>query len=548
MEKIENLSTVIITVLKELSYARQPLTNASLCQALSTKKEFLDLLFQISGQDSNSSSPDGRKPQTKELETQQIRSKAQKTREYEQKLLRQIANLEEANSHIRSFSKKSALTLFVLASENKNPTLSAAIERYRSCILNDAELQVQEECLEEIRNLILKEEPISCPLPAAEQAGAAEPVRAALKETPELSTKTEAPDSVHLYLDQLRNAFSAILSELEAVAPEKYLGRILDLKKRIKLCEDIEALLALGGDLVGLIQTYIDHAGQEREQVATFVAELAKNLSEMENHMLSSFTDTRDSFRENKEFNDSLQVEMESIKESFSIAKTIEESRNYVFSKLAAIKQALEAKRRQDEIRLRTNNEKVGELQKNLQHMRNEISRVQERTKTLEQEVLLDALIGINNRRAYERRLDEEMQRHQRYGQVFSLILFDVDHFKQVNDKYGHHAGDKCLREIINRVKPCLRNSDFLARYGGEEFIIIITGTKKEDACQVAEKIRRIVEKTRFLFQGQEMPVTISLGVTEITSGDTGPEDLFKRVDSAMYKAKNTGRNRVCMA
>lgn len=490
----------------------------------------------------------GVQPQGAELQAQQPDMEARKARQYEQKLLRQIASLEETNSQARTFFKKSALTLFVLTANNKNPTLSAALERYRSSILNDADLQSQEECLQSIKDIILKED-IAPSATLADEIKKAPP-QPALQGIPELSVQsvqTEGKTNFHQYLQQMQNAFLTILSEFEAIAPAEYIQRILDLKKRIRVCEDLDKILALGGDVIEIIHAYLGHSTDERDQMTTFVADLAKNLFEMEKQMGTSLTDTKDSFRENKEFNDTLQVQMEDIKGSYSFTKTIEESRNYVYSKLNAIKQALESKRRQDEIRLRTNNEKLGELQNNLLNMKNEINRVQERTKTLEQEVLLDSLTGISNHRAYEKRLHEEIQRFQRYKQIFSLILFDVDHFKQVNDRYGHRAGDKCLKEIINRVKPCLRTTDFLARYGGEEFIIIITGTGKEDAFQVAEKIRRIVERTRFLFQGQEIPVTISLGVTEITSGDTNPDTLFTRVDSAMYKAKNSGRNRVCM-
>lgn len=112
-----------------------------------------------------------------------------------------------------------------------------------------------------------------------------------------------------------------------------------------------------------------------------------------------------------------------------------------------------------------------------------------------------------------------------------------------MNDQYGHQAGDKCLREITARIRPSLRDSDFMARYGGEEFIIILPGTNEEDAYRVAEKVRNLVAKTRFLYQGAEVPVTISLGLTEVKSTDEAPEILFQRVDSAMYQAKKGGRN-----
>jgi diguanylate cyclase (GGDEF)-like protein len=126
-------------------------------------------------------------------------------------------------------------------------------------------------------------------------------------------------------------------------------------------------------------------------------------------------------------------------------------------------------------------------------------------------------------------------------------VLLDVDHFKKLNDQYGHRAGDKCLREIINRVKSCTRSTDFIARYGGEEFVIVLTGTNKEGAYVVAEKVRRVIEKTRFSFQDKTLPVTISLGVSEISPEDKDVDSVFARADNAMYRAKGEGRTRTCV-
>ena len=176
--------------------------------------------------------------------------------------------------------------------------------------------------------------------------------------------------------------------------------------------------------------------------------------------------------------------------------------------------------------------------------MKKEIGQVQKKTKILEQEILLDSLTGIYNRRAYELRIREELSRYQRYNQPFSLVLFDIDHFKKVNDRYGHQAGDKCLREITGRIRPSLRECDFLARYGGEEFVMILPGTSEDDAFKAAEKVRNLIEKTRFVYQGAEVPVTISLGLTQVKPTDQDPDMLFKRVDNAMYQAKKGGRNR----
>jgi diguanylate cyclase (GGDEF)-like protein len=297
----------------------------------------------------------------------------------------------------------------------------------------------------------------------------------------------------------------------------------------------------------GMVTRHIDHVVIDRNQVLDFVSELGKNLMQVERQLIFSLSQARENHQANEGFHVKLQTQMEDIEDAFHPGRTLEELRRLVFSKLKAIKSALECKQDEDERRIQETHQKMGELQSTLHSMKKEIHVVLERARTLEKEASRDALTGIHNRRAYETRIQEELQRFHRYNQGFSLVLFDVDHFKRVNDQYGHRAGDKCLKEIVNRIKPHLRKSDFMARYGGEEFMIILPGTSKEDAYRTAEKIRLLIERTRYVYQERDIPVTISLGVTSTCPTDRGVEGLFARVDGALYQAKNSGRNRTCV-
>jgi diguanylate cyclase (GGDEF)-like protein len=176
-----------------------------------------------------------------------------------------------------------------------------------------------------------------------------------------------------------------------------------------------------------------------------------------------------------------------------------------------------------------------------------QIALATERANILEKEVLLDALTEIHNRRAYELQIRENLRRYHLDGQSFSLVLIDVDGFKNINDNYGHSAGDKCLREIAKLIRSSLRKTDFLGRYGGEELIAIMEGASAEDGRKIAEKIRSRIERAHFSYQQEEIPVTISLGVTEVMQTDKDSETPFSRADNAMYQAKRQGRNRVCV-
>ncbi|MCG8453498.1 MAG: GGDEF domain-containing protein [Spirochaetales bacterium] len=163
----------------------------------------------------------------------------------------------------------------------------------------------------------------------------------------------------------------------------------------------------------------------------------------------------------------------------------------------------------------------------------------------LEKKLNKDQLTGAFNRRAYDKMIEDEMARFKRYGTCFSLLLIDADHFKRVNDNYGHAAGDKCLKEIIHRTLPLLRKNDMLARYGGEEFAVIMPGTDINGAVEAAEKIRKNIEKISFIYKQQKVQITVSIGVTQAMEGDQTSKDLFERADVGVYQAKEQGRNKV---
>ncbi|MFC2073750.1 GGDEF domain-containing protein [Campylobacterota bacterium] len=158
----------------------------------------------------------------------------------------------------------------------------------------------------------------------------------------------------------------------------------------------------------------------------------------------------------------------------------------------------------------------------------------------LEKLASTDYLTGIYNRYKFEEFLDAELTRCQRYGKALSLIMFDIDYFKKINDTYGHDAGDTVLKEISNLVKSHIRQSDVLARWGGEEFMLLTPEVDLESAYLLAEKLRKAVDEFKFTIVGH---VTCSIGVTQL-----GPDDnctqLCQRVDNALYEAKEKGRNR----
>lgn len=542
MQDLERLAEVIIEAVKELSSARQLLSAATLSKALIPKREVIHRLTRSATAEAIPLTKPG---DLVEQEVRDLELRLKRSLDHEQELERQVDDLQEKQSHLVEFHKKSMLPLILLANETQNRNISGQLDRFRSLITNDAPLEELERCLDDLKTIIFKEQADES-TNRDDSSSKAPSFWSTLRKRMESGRKTDDEDS-QAYLPLMQNSLSTILNQFQTSPSDQYHQHFEELQQRILTCVDVNTLVPIGEELAGLIRSYLGTAVEERQQIAIFVTELRNNFLEMESHLLASLSDTHNDYQGNAEFNQTLWVQMDDIKESFSVSKTIEEVRGLVYSKLQGIKSALEEKRKQDEARIEQSNQKMSELQQHLQNMKTEINQIQERTKSLEEEVLLDSLTNTHNRRAYELRLDEELQRFKRYGHVFSLVLFDVDHFKRVNDQYGHRAGDKCLREIINRIKPSVRKVDFLARYGGEEFIIILPGTNSENACNVAEKVRQLIERTNFLFQGHKIPVTVSLGVTQVDPSDQEPQTIFVRVDEAMYEAKREGRNRVAV-
>jgi two-component system, cell cycle response regulator len=161
---------------------------------------------------------------------------------------------------------------------------------------------------------------------------------------------------------------------------------------------------------------------------------------------------------------------------------------------------------------------------------------------------LRDGLTKSYNKKFFVDRLDTEFAYAKRHKSMLSLVMFDVDHFKRVNDTYGHLAGDAVLVHLTRITQATIRTEDILARYGGEEFAVICRGTPLLNAGVLGERLRARVEGETFDYQGTRLPVTISVGVSALPEANvaTSPE-LVKAADGALYEAKRSGRNRVCL-
>jgi two-component system cell cycle response regulator len=158
---------------------------------------------------------------------------------------------------------------------------------------------------------------------------------------------------------------------------------------------------------------------------------------------------------------------------------------------------------------------------------------------------IIDGLTQVHVKRYLLESLDKELMRARRHVRDLSFLMLDIDHFKRINDRHGHLAGDYVLKEVARLIQQRIRRDEVLARYGGEEFAIILPETALEGARSLAEGLRERIEQSRFTFQGEVIQVTISIGVAMLHEGDRASMDLIKRADEKLYEAKHAGRNRV---
>lgn len=164
----------------------------------------------------------------------------------------------------------------------------------------------------------------------------------------------------------------------------------------------------------------------------------------------------------------------------------------------------------------------------------------------LHEEANTDGLTRCYNKSYFNNALEAEVKKSKLTGKPLTLIIFDLDHFKKLNDNYGHDAGDYVLKEKAQLIRSNgVRGGDTFARYGGEEFCVLLPNTNLKQGFEIAERLRKLVEKHEFIYDGKRLPVTASIGVADYRQGVANGTDLFKRADSAVYKSKEGGRNQV---
>ncbi len=351
--------------------------------------------------------------------------------------------------------------------------------------------------------------------------------------------------STNNFIEDFKVSYHGILDNLRSILDNRYATRMDNIAHKISSVADTGDITDIRESMFSLIFSYISETSQDREKVNSFVQDIVGKILDIEAKVFISHDQTTSLLSSNLGFDTLLNTELTDLQKTSDVASSLDDLKFQITERLRSIEKALNKKQLQDKEIQAAAEKSRNVFRSGFARLKQKLEKATKYSEKLEKKLNQDQLTGSFNRRAYDKKISEEMERFLRYGTIFSLLLIDADNFKKVNDRYGHSIGDRCLKEIIKRSIPLLGKNDMLARYGGEEFAVIMPETDSGGAKKAAEKVRKTIEKIEFLYKNEKVKVTVSIGITQTQEGDTDHLQIFERADIAVYKAKENGRNQV---
>ena len=390
---------------------------------------------------------------------------------------------------------------------------------------------------------VLTREPAPRPLPDAP------PVLDSLPLPPGLLPQQEPGDSP-FSLPSSEPGYSAVaphiagslrklLDELELPARHQPQGEALRLRLQGNL--NWYELVPVLDDLAVLVLAVSDSGQRE---FAGYLKQLNERLAVFIGTLNAASEGYSASLESTRSFNQQLRDQVSDLQSSVQEASDLESLKQALEQRLEGLLQSVSNHQRQRDSSEAEVAERLQGLVRRVAEMEQEAQQFREHIEEQRQKSLLDPLTGLPNRAAWIERLELEVARRQRYGGQLLLAALDIDHFKRINDGYGHLAGDRVLKIIAGELSKRLRKTDFMARFGGEEFVLLIPATPLAGGVQLLETLRAAIEACPFHFKGEPVTITLSAGIAEFRDGET-PEAAFERADQALYRAKGAGRNRI---
>ncbi len=295
-----------------------------------------------------------------------------------------------------------------------------------------------------------------------------------------------------------------------------------------------------------VINLIIDGTREERKASQAFLYSLNESLTSFHQTFCSSVSESRTLRNEQIEINEDLRARLRTMGLQVDNTNDLLQLKLSIQSQLKEITRLLSEKdsfeQREKELEKR-----LAEMENKLSLMKEETSEYKKRLSAQKHKLFLDSLTQVYNRAALDERLELEFKRWQRYEHPLCLAIVDIDHFKSINDNYGHMAGDKALKVIARALQKSLRDTDFIARFGGEEFVILMPNVETKDLQGPLDKLRETIKGIPFKFKDNRVSISVSIGATAFKDGDQ-PLDAFERADQSLYDAKHQGRDRVVLS
>ena len=363
--------------------------------------------------------------------------------------------------------------------------------------------------------------------------------------SPAPSPAPRPPPAPSHSFDATRAAAGKLLERLAAHEPTD--ARVHDVAAQLASATTDAAFAAVLVRLADLVGERADDVARDRAAAAAVLAQVTERLEEMASYLGGLNAERQTRLEDADTLNTAVLTHVTSLSNEARGASDLAALRALVAERLESVAAQVRDFRAREGQRFVEQSARAESLRarvSELEHQSRELNRTLEHERRSSR---VDPLTKVANRAAFDERLAEELPRLQRFHTPVTLLLWDIDRFKGINDSYGHRVGDAVLREVAGCLAARVRSTDMLARYGGEEFGMLLVGTTAADSLQLAEELRLAVAALGFHFKGTPVAVTASCGVTELREDDS-PATAFDRADGALYSAKHAGRNRCVSA
>lgn len=459
--------------------------------------------------------------------------------------LRELENQERNARDVEQVLRR-IVTRLCLAAQGQDDTLDADLMALAEATRRGADTSELEKLVAKLRDSVLAVDHKTVRMQALTTAAAA---AAPSKSAPEPVATVAANDTAILATPIPRwtaSCEAAVLILKQLARDDGQQGFADTMIAELKRAESDETLADVLQKVADALKQRSDAMTRERQQANTLLTDMTKRLDEVA-EFLTGQNDQRElALDDADQLNNHLLQHVEHITTEVRGSSDLEKIKSIVSDRLADITTRAREFRAREEQRFLEQSDlarqmaaRVAELERHTSELHRSLHQEQNRSR-------LDPLTGIPNRGAFDERLQEEIARFKRFRDPVTVLVWDLDRFKQINDTYGHRAGDRVLQEVAKCFASRLRTTDVLARFGGEEFVMLLVGTTSSAAAKVADSLRDAVAKLGFHFRDTPVQVTVSCGMTELRGADTA-ETVFDRADAALYRAKDAGRN-TCIA